>query len=164
MKKIILLSLFSVLLLGCGKDKSSEPSSSVQNGLEGIWQLCSQEFDSGGATAISSVKWKLNFAFNGGFESQLQYYKDTACSVEDQDASSSSGRFTIGNQNGEGITDIDMVYIEGTESGNPEEHFDIYRVSNGKLFFGKQDENYDASSVQKRPIELDFETFLSKPL
>ena len=77
-----------------------------------------------------------------------------------------SGTFIIGNEitttSGVSANEIEATTLKDESVDVNDMLYDIFKIDNGKLFFGIKDEINDGNSPSKRPLDLDFDSYFTK--
>lgn len=145
-------------------DSNSEIVDANITELEGTWtSICDNSMGNGksyqGSIDVSGNEMTLNG----------QFYNDSYCTIPDTDLGlmqTSIASFTIGMSitTGSGLAakKIDLHVQEMYGEINIHTEYNIFRISEGKLYFGDTSGVYDVSSNATRPVDLDFEEYLTK--
>lgn len=160
MRKFYYVVLLASILHGCGK-KEDEESSTASKDIIGTWSVCLQEEDSKG-NAVSSVKSTYTFAEDQTCNITLQYYLDTECTEVNKDPYSYDGTYTIGEEMEGGWAPINLIGPGGNEDGSDSVYYQIVKIVDNTLQFGKDTDEFDGSTEEKRPQELNTEYAYSK--
>ena len=147
-KNIIWVCLSALLVTSCGSDDSNTTE------LEGIWVgPCDSFLDGTSENAILTISGNT-YTYTG------KGYSDSTCSLSDGSSVSDSGTFIIGNSlttsSGLPAREIDLF------SPNEDPEYDIYNISNAKLYLGDFTAEKNGTSAANRPVDLDFSWYYTK--
>ena len=165
MKKLTLGTLFiaAISLAGCDSGSTDEPSNN-QTALEGKWVTpCDNSFGTGfsfqGSLEVSGNEMRVNG----------HIYNDTDCITENTSIEPLEPRvaiFTIGSSlttlSGLSAQKIDILMLDSNGQSDVFTEYDIFRISEGKLYIGDSSGGYDGKSEETRPVDLNFEALLTK--
>jgi len=160
MKTSLIFSIpLSVLIFsGCGgSGPEPEPGSGGRlSALEGAWttSCLSEEF---GLSTESKV------VFSGSsYSAEKKSYNNASCSVIDDDLYiyTTSGTFSTGSQittsSGLNAAELNLIQLKKEGIDIDQKWYDIYRINEGKLYFGDTEGSNDGRSIANRPVDLDF--------
>ncbi len=142
--------------------KQTNPSPQVtgNEALKGSWTgIC--EVNEEGGHSNSTVTFSGNT-----FNTVKNKYSDSVCSVIVETSFSLSGTFIIGNEitttSGVSANEIEITILKDKSVDVNDMFYDIFKIDNGKLFFGISDEINDGNSPSKRPLDLDLDSYFTK--
>lgn len=153
----------AISLSGCN-DGSTDKAPSNLTELEGKWiSVCDNSLGNG-----ASFQASMDVSGNEMILS-ARVYDDADCIVE----STSIGPFEIGvatftvgssliTSSGLSAQKIDILAQELNGETGPFTEYDIFRISEGKLYVGDTSGAYDGNSDDTRPIDLDLDALVTK--
>ncbi len=146
-KLMFIIAIFVLLITGCFHE---DDNSNGAFDLQGEWET----------DCVNSSVSEFVFSGNMYSYSLLDYTYSSCTSREVAVGYSKKGTYSVGRSlttsSGLAATEINLI----TSGGEIE--YQIYSFSNGKLFFGDINGEYDGITAAKRPIDLVFDFGFSR--
>jgi len=165
MKKITLATVFLtvIFLTGCN-DENTDGTSSNLTELEGKWvSVCDSSLGNGLSFQASMDVSGNEMSLNG------HVYDDADCIIENTSFGPFQpgvATFTIGSSittsSGLSAQKIDIFVQELNGQAGVFTEYDIFRISEGKLYIGDSSGAYDGKSDATRPIDLNLDALVTK--
>ncbi|HEB57137.1 MAG TPA: hypothetical protein ENI98_12710 [Gammaproteobacteria bacterium] len=152
---VIPVLMVATLLSGCGGGDENGGANNTTE-LEGVWV--------GICDAVSGFVQSTTTVSGNTWSDRSIFYTDSACSipVAGEKPRTNSGTFIIGSaittSSGWSAKEIDLIGLKknGVEVKTKTTAYEIFSITNGKLYLGTVTPEKDGSSAAKRPVDLNF--------